>query len=115
MFERLVQRGRCRCRSPRPTPAAAGVASIRYTTDGSDPTPSSTLYSAPFTVSSTTTVKFRATDNVGNIEATNTTPVLIDGTAPVSSHCVQRRAVLRRLVQRGRERVAERDRQPGRV
>jgi hypothetical protein len=35
-------------------------ASIRYTTDGSDPTSASTLYGAPFTLSSTTTVKAKA-------------------------------------------------------
>ena len=33
---------------------------IRYTTDGSTPSPSSTAYSTPFTVSETTTVKARA-------------------------------------------------------
>jgi hypothetical protein len=35
-------------------------ATIRYTTNGSDPTGSSTLYSGPFTVGATTTVKARA-------------------------------------------------------
>lgn len=39
--------------------ATAG-ATIRYTTNGSDPTAASTQYSAPFTVSQTTTVKARA-------------------------------------------------------
>ena len=41
------------------TPVTTG-SQIRYTTDGSDPTASSTLYSAPFTVSVTCTVKARA-------------------------------------------------------
>lgn len=35
-------------------------AEIRYTTDGSEPTETSTLYSAPFTVSTTTTIKAKA-------------------------------------------------------
>ena len=43
---------------------------IRYTTDGSDPTVGSPTYSAPFTVSATRTVKYRAWDNAGNVEAT---------------------------------------------
>jgi peptidoglycan/xylan/chitin deacetylase (PgdA/CDA1 family) len=60
----------------------SGVAFIRYTTDGSDPSPSSLVYSAPFTVSSTTTVKYRAWDNAGNVEATNTQLIQIDTTAP---------------------------------
>src|SRR5207253_6860428 len=46
------------------------VAAIRYTTDGSDPTSSSTLYAGSFAVSATTTVKYRAWDTTGNAEAT---------------------------------------------
>jgi hypothetical protein len=60
----------------------SGVKEIRYTTNGSDPSASSTLYSAPFTVSSTTTVKFRAYDNAGNAEAVNTFQANIDKVAP---------------------------------
>jgi peptidoglycan/xylan/chitin deacetylase (PgdA/CDA1 family) len=63
----------------------SGVAAIRYTLDGSDPTASSPLYSAPFTVSATTTVKYRAWDNAGNVEATNTQVIQVDTTAPTSS------------------------------
>jgi peptidoglycan/xylan/chitin deacetylase (PgdA/CDA1 family) len=67
------------------TDTESGVATIRYTTDGSDPTASSPTYTAPFTVSATTTVKFRAWDNVGNVEATNAQPIQVDTTAPTSS------------------------------
>jgi peptidoglycan/xylan/chitin deacetylase (PgdA/CDA1 family) len=67
------------------TDTGAGVAAIRYTTDGSTPTTASTVYTAPFTVSSTTTVKFRAWDNAGNVEATNSQLIRIDTTAPSSS------------------------------
>jgi peptidoglycan/xylan/chitin deacetylase (PgdA/CDA1 family)/N-acetyl-beta-hexosaminidase len=67
------------------TDGESGVSVIRYTTDGSDPTASSTAYSGPFTVSSTTTVKYRAWDNAGNVESTNTQVIQIDTTAPSSS------------------------------
>lgn len=60
----------------------SGVASIHYTTDGTTPTLSSPLYADPFTVSSTTTVKYRAWDRAGNVEATKTQLIRIDGTAP---------------------------------
>ena len=63
----------------------SGLKEIRYTTDGTDPSASSTLYSAPFTVSSTTTVKYRAYDNAGNVEAIKTFEVKIDKTAPSTS------------------------------
>jgi peptidoglycan/xylan/chitin deacetylase (PgdA/CDA1 family) len=63
----------------------AGVAMIRYTTDGSEPTAASPLYTGPFTVSATTTVKYRAWDNANNLEATKSTPIQIDTTAPASS------------------------------
>ena len=63
----------------------SGVASIRYTTDGSTPSQSSTAYTAPFTVSSTTTVKYRAYDNQGNAESTHSQTINIDSSAPSST------------------------------
>jgi len=65
--------------------SGTGVAVIRYTTDGSDPTAVSPIYTGPFTVSATTTVKYRAWDNAGNIETTQSQLISIDAVAPVSS------------------------------
>ncbi len=49
--------------------SGSGVAQIRYTTDGSTPTATSgTVYTAPFTLAATTTVKYLAVDNAGNVE-----------------------------------------------
>jgi hypothetical protein len=45
------------------------VKEIRYTIDGSAPTGLSPTYSAPIEVDATTTIKFRAEDNAGNIES----------------------------------------------
>ncbi len=67
------------------TDGGSGVAAIRYTTDGSEPTAASPLYTTPFTVSATTTVKYRAWDNAGNVEPTNSQPIQIDMAAPTSS------------------------------
>ena len=67
-------------------PGGSGVASIIYTTDGSDPTPTNgTVYSGPFTVTATTTVKWRAYDNAGNAEAIHTQAIQIDEVPPSSS------------------------------
>ena len=55
----------------------SGVEAIRYTTNGSDPTTTSALYSAPFTVTQTTTVKYRSWDVATNVEATKTQVITI--------------------------------------
>src|SRR4029453_6782250 len=65
--------------------SATGVAVIRYTTDGTDPTATSPIYSGPFSVDTTTTVKYRAWDNAGNIEATQAQSISLDTAAPFSS------------------------------
>ena len=44
----------------------SGIREIRYTTNGSDPATSGHVYTSPFTVSATTTVRAIATDNAGN-------------------------------------------------
>ncbi|MDQ1715456.1 MAG: hypothetical protein QOC60_1401, partial [Frankiaceae bacterium] len=72
------------------TDTGSGVQSIRYTTDGSDPSPTSPVYSAPFNVNggtSSTTVKFRAYDYAGNAEPVNTQVIQApaDASAPTTS------------------------------
>ncbi|TMK79966.1 MAG: hypothetical protein E6G45_02105 [Actinobacteria bacterium] len=65
--------------------AASGVQQIRYTTDGTDPSPlNGTVYSAPFGVAATTTVRFRAYDRVGNEEAVGSRLVRVDTSAPAA-------------------------------
>jgi peptidoglycan/xylan/chitin deacetylase (PgdA/CDA1 family) len=61
----------------------SGVAEIRYTLDGTDPTDTNgSLYTAPFALSTSATVRFRAWDNAGNVEAVNTQLVQVDTQAP---------------------------------
>ena len=64
----------------------SGLKEIRYTTDGSNPTAASQLYTGTIPVNSTTTIKFRAEDNAGNVESPgNSRTIVIDATAPVST------------------------------
>ncbi|QOX78520.1 chitobiase/beta-hexosaminidase C-terminal domain-containing protein [Trichlorobacter lovleyi] len=48
------------------------AATIYYTTNGSTPTTVSAVYSAPLTISATTTLKYFARDTAGNVEAVKT-------------------------------------------
>jgi len=61
-----------------------GGGQIRYTTDGSDPTISATAqtYAAPLALNVTTTVRFAASDALGNTSAVGSQLVRIDTTAP---------------------------------
>jgi len=58
----------------------SGVAATYYTTDGTDPTTSSTQYSSPITISETTTLKFFSVDNAENSEAIKTETYTISTT-----------------------------------
>src|SRR5207244_4290015 len=63
--------------------AGSGVQKIRYTTDGTDPTPvNGSDYSGAISINSTATVKFRAYDNLGNEEPVGSQDILLDGTPP---------------------------------
>jgi peptidoglycan/xylan/chitin deacetylase (PgdA/CDA1 family) len=61
----------------------SGVASIRYTTNGNDPTPTSTAYNNPISVTSSRSYRFRAYDVAGNAGAVTRLDIQIDSTAPV--------------------------------
>src|SRR5262249_62272880 len=63
----------------------SGLKAIYYTTDGTDPTTSSSTYTGALSLTASTTVKYRAQDNAGNLETVNGRLVQVDGTAPTSS------------------------------
>jgi hypothetical protein len=65
--------------------SGSGVKATYYTTNGSTPTTSSPVYTAPFTVSATTTVKFFSVDNAGNAEAVKSQAIQIDTIAPTTT------------------------------
>ena len=61
-------------------------ATIRYTTDGSEPTlTSGTLYSQSISISSTTTLKAVAIDSAGNVSTVMTETYTIEAVAPVTA------------------------------
>ena len=62
-----------------------GVDKTYYTTNGSTPTTASTVYTGPFTVSSTSTVKFFSVDKGGNAEAVKSQAIQIDTAAPATT------------------------------
>ena len=72
----------------RPSDAGgSGLATTRYTTDGTDPVTSVTAktYSGPFALSATTTVRASSTDNAGNVESPGTQPISVTGGASSST------------------------------
>jgi hypothetical protein len=62
----------------------AGVGATRYTLDGTDPSDTSPQYGGPFTITDTTTVKFRSWDSAGNAEPVQSQTIKIDTTAPTA-------------------------------
>ena len=62
--------------------SGSGCDKIYYTTDGSPPTTSSFVYASPITISSSTLLRFFATDLAGNEEGVNTERYVMDYTCP---------------------------------
>jgi hypothetical protein len=67
--------------------SGSGCDKIYYTTNGTDPTTSSPVYSSPINISVSTTLKFFAKDRAGNSEAvkTQTYTITTDTTPPITT------------------------------
>jgi hypothetical protein len=63
----------------------SGCADTYYTSDGSDPTTSSTLYTVPIDVTANTTIRFFSVDNSGNSEVVRVEDYIIDLSAPTTN------------------------------
>src|SRR6266478_6688074 len=63
-------------------PGGTGCAATYYTTDGSTPTTSSTRYTAPISVASSTTLRFFSVDAQGNAETPRQEIYVIDKVPP---------------------------------
>jgi peptidoglycan/xylan/chitin deacetylase (PgdA/CDA1 family) len=64
----------------------SGVAKTVYTTDNSDPNgPGGIVYTGPFTVTQSTTVRFSSTDTAGNVEPVRSQLIQFDTAAPTVS------------------------------
>ncbi|MBM2819200.1 MAG: putative xylanase/chitin deacetylase, partial [Nitrosarchaeum sp.] len=67
------------------TLTANEAATIYYTTNGSTPTTTSTVYTTAIPITTTTMLKFFAKDNAGNSESVKTQVYTIDSTAPTTT------------------------------
>jgi hypothetical protein len=65
-----------------PGPDGSPVVATYYTTDGTTPTTSSQVYTGPFQVPATATVKFFSVDQAGHAEPVQSRQISIDGAAP---------------------------------
>ncbi|MEP7177984.1 MAG: chitobiase/beta-hexosaminidase C-terminal domain-containing protein, partial [Pseudonocardiales bacterium] len=63
----------------------SGVNKTYYTTNGTTPTTASTVYTAPITVASTSTVKYFSVDVAGNAEPVKSQLIQIDSRAPTTT------------------------------
>ena len=65
--------------------SGSGCDKTYFTTDGTTPTTSSSVYSSPISISATTTLKYFSTDNVGSSETVKTQIYSIDTIPPTGS------------------------------